>query len=85
MRGWRGTPGRDPQQHGFAASRRSALLLGLGAAVVGAIQLWTTLVGVTRTHLVTVIAALGFYSCGSLLVVGTLVLVDLWRDHGKHR
>jgi hypothetical protein len=28
-----------------------------------------------------VIAALRLYFCGSLLVVGVLVLVNLWRDH----
>jgi hypothetical protein len=66
------------------ARRRTALLLGLAAVVVGTVQVATTLAGAARTGLLTVIAALRLYCCGSLLVVGVLVLVNLWRDH-NHR
>jgi hypothetical protein len=61
------------------ASRRTLLVLGFAAALVGAVQVGTTLAG----HLLTVIAALRLFFCGSLLVVGALVLVNLWRDHKK--
>jgi hypothetical protein len=65
------------------ASRRTLLVLGFAAALVGAVQVGTTLAGAARSHLLTVIAALRLFFCGSLLVVGALVLVNLWRDHKK--
>ena len=63
------------------ATRRTLLLVGLTAVLVGTIQVASTLVGVVRIHLLTVIATLRLYFCGSLLVVGSLVLVNLWREH----
>ena len=62
-------------------SRSSMLILGLSAILVGAVQVGATLAGAASSHLLTVIAALRLLFCGSLLVVGTLVLVNLWRDH----
>jgi hypothetical protein len=85
MTGRMETPEGPPAQRERLRSRRSAFFLGLAATVVGVVQVGTTLVGVGRTHLVTVIAALRFYFCGSLLVVGALVLGNLWRARGNIR
>jgi hypothetical protein len=63
------------------ASRRTALVLSLAATLVGAVQVGTTLAGVATSHLLTVIAALRLFFCGSLMVVGALALVTVWHDH----
>jgi hypothetical protein len=64
------------------ASRSNALLVGLAAVLVGALQVGTTLTAAAKTHL-TIIATLRLSFCGSLLVVGALVLVSSGRDQGK--
>ena len=50
-------------------SLETALLLGLTATLVGAVQLGTTVAGMASGHLLSVIAALRLFFCGSLLVV----------------
>ena len=73
---------RYPQQEkALTTTRRTALLLALTAAVVGSIQVGSALAGAARDHVLTVIATLRLVFCGSLLVVGAMVLVNLWRDH----
>lgn len=65
------------------ASRRTVLVLGLAATLVGSIQVATTLADAASSHLLSVIAALRLFFCGSLLVVGALVLVNVWRPHER--
>jgi hypothetical protein len=67
----------------LAMSREAKLLWGgLAAAVIGSIQVASIIIRVVSAgKSLTVINGLQLIFCGSLLVVGILTLIDVWRDH----
>lgn len=64
-------------------SREAKLLWGgLAAAVLGSIQVVSIIIRVVSADKsLTVINGLQLIFCGSLLVVGILTLINVWRDH----
>jgi hypothetical protein len=64
-------------------SREAKLLWGgLAAAVIGSIQVASIIIRVVSAgKSLTVINGLQLIFCGSLLVVGILTLINVWRDH----
>ena len=67
---------------------RDAKLLwhGLAAAVIGSIQVASIIIRVASADgSFQVIHELQLLFCGSLLAVGILTLINLWRDHRPNR
>ena len=67
----------------FGMSREAKLLWhGLAAAVIGSIQVVSIIIRVASADgFFQVIHELQLLFCGSLLVVGILTLINVWRDH----
>jgi hypothetical protein len=63
-------------------SREAKLLWGgLAAAVIGSMQVASIIIRVaSAAGFLTVINGLQLIFCGSLLVVGILTLINVWRD-----
>jgi hypothetical protein len=68
------------------AHERTLLIMGLGAVVIGSIQLGATLAAVgSSAHHLTVINTLRLFFCGSLATVGVLVLVNVAQDCRRNK